>query len=212
MPMGKIYKYTKKSTKKQEPTMAIKKYVNNAIYKNMEFKYSACVITSIFSSIPTTWVESDLTSVNQGDTGVTRDGSQIQVHAVQIDAVLSNGDNRNTIRVILALWDHTSDSPLADNAAGIDSIIIKQNINGYTDGMIRKYVDQYITFTEPYDGGDDIKRFKYYKRFKKPLLIRFSTGGTTNSKRLILSMISDSGAVPNPGVINGHAHILFTDA
>lgn len=207
MVSGKIYR----ASKKTPATIATKKYVNQRIKANQEHKYKADTLTTL-SSINNAWIEVDLTNIAQGDSATSRDGADIILESIEINAVVANGDDNNVVRMIIAIWDNTTQVPLADGGGNIDSVLTLANVNGYTAGMSKKLYDQYILLDVPFTGATVQKPIKYYYRFKNGLKIHYTTGASTGSKKIILSMISDSIAVANPGITHGFAKVVFTDS
>lgn len=198
----------------------VKRYVRKAIAKNQENKYSNLNLTSTFSSVGNTWVETDLTAISQG-TGVSnRIGHQVKTKAFYIRGTLVGGqsnlatdDNRNTFRIVLALWDSTVATPLASNGADLSSYIARQSTVGR--GLIKKYMDKVIELpTQGRDSTGYLPAIRQIRKFIKcPAFIRYygSVAGNDNRK-LILSMISDSGAVSHPGFTQGQYTLFYEDA
>lgn len=196
-----------------------RKYVQKAIHRVIEDKYvNQSLTTSLFSSIPAAWQEVNLVSMSQGVNEGERIGNKIRVTAFQFYGVLSGGqtnsvldDNRNFVRIVLCTA--TYPSPLLTAVQGVNSPIQRDSCNV----LLRKYWDKVVTLDSP--GRDSVgympptKIVKYYKRFKKPIDIIFAnTGAGTSGKFLTLSMISDSGAVPNPGFVQGFYKLHYEDA
>lgn len=207
----------RKTYKKRKPvSKAVVSYVNRTISRNVEKKFYPIQLTNEFSSISTTWVEEDTCAVAQGVSYGGRIGNKIRITSFELQGVISTqaADNYNTIRIVLALWEQgAGTSPLATlgNAPptyGVDSPIkTKYGTKGL---MLRKFWDKYILLEE---GTGKSKCLNYYKKFKKPIEIQYGDNTTTYpSKRLILSVISDSGAVTHPYMSAGYFITNFEDA
>ena len=152
-----------------------------------------------------------------------RIGRKIAVTSFYLDGVLQGGQSNlaaddafNTIRFVLGLWRERA--PCTLNGLNISSMI---NKSGYavTGGvsLIRKYRDFKVILSTP--GADStgylpaVRKFKIYVKFRRPINIMFpaTTATTTQNKFLILSVISDSVAPPNPGFISGTYSLSWFD-
>lgn len=198
----------------------VKQYVNKAIAKQVETKFVNNTLPTAFSSIGNTWVEQDMTAIAQGAGIAQRNGHEVKITGFNLRGTLVGGqsnlatdDNRNTVRIILATWDASSAGPLAANGATIDSYISKNTT--VSRGLIKKHIDKIIEL--PTAGRDStgylpaIKLVKFFKKLRT--FIRYYGSASTNdNKKLILSMISDSAAVSNPGFTQGYYSVFFEDA
>lgn len=217
---------TRKTTyRKPALTKAVKTYVNKAIHANIENKYFNTDLASIWGSVATTWIERDVCYPTQGDDIVNKTGRELKIRSIEITGVLCQGSNQtalddayNVIRIVIGLYAGLSYQPLFDAGATIDQPI---TTNFNTKGqLIKKYLDQYICLNsngvERAEGDGYvpmIKQFNYYKKFKTPVTIRFGDTGTVNQqRRIVFSMISDSGLPVNPGFIHGYMKVMFEDA
>lgn len=177
------------------------------------------------NSIPSTWVEVNTCNPAEGANKYGRIGTKIRIKSIEINTVLSGGqnglltdDNYNIFRIVIGKYTGQTATPLASASVGLNSPIKKDWNNG-RGTLIQKYVDRYIPLdvasTEK-GAGDGytpkLKIFKYYKRFKN-FVVTYADD-TTNypSSRLIMSFISDSAAVTNPGFVSGYAVIRYEDA
>ena len=181
-------------------------------------------LTTSMGSITTTWNEISLCdTIAVGADLNHRVARKIAVTSFYLDGVLSGGqsnlatdDRFNTIRFILGLW--RSRVPCATEGLNISSMINKSGF-GFTGGvsLIRKYRDFKVILSTP--GADStgylpaVRKFKIYVKFRRPITISFpaTTATTTQDKYLILSVISDSVAPPNPGFISGTYSISWFD-
>lgn len=201
----------------------IKKQVNMAVHKNIENKLSLTSMTSSFGSVSNTWSERNLTDIGSGvDTGY-RVGRKIIVRSLEINGVLCQGslntitdDLYNCFRIVLALWDRSGGSTPCQTAGPIalSDVIRKETVGG---GLIKKYYDKYHALNASSQASTGyipvIKRFKYYKNWKKGLVIEYNgVAGTSANRNLVLSMKSDSLAAVNPGFITGYACLTYEDA
>ena len=220
MPAGKLKLAAKAKPKKKLATVA---YVNKAIHKNIENKFHYGTLVTPFASVTSTWIEQAFGLIGRGTEVKRRIGNSITVKSIQLEMVIVGGavnsvadDARNTIRMVLASWDGDSNTPLGTATWNMD-YPIRRTLGPTASNMLKKYYDKYITI--PSIGPDDtgympgMRKVSFYKYFKKGYKMNFADS-TENypDKRLILSMISDSGVVPNPGVTNGYYVITYEDA
>lgn len=226
MPFGKPkYRYTKYGKAKlNRVTPSVKKYVNKVVHSNIENKYFVTDMVTGYGSIPSAWVERDVCYPVQGDGISDRTGQQIKIRSIEIKGVIAQGssesavdDAYNVLRIVLALYNGQDFTPLGALATMNQPITTEFNTAGQ---MRKKYMDKYIALnvvsTEQGEGDGyvpQVKSFKYYKKFKRPVTIRFGDSGTVNQQnRIVLSMLSDSAGVPNPGFVAGYMKVLFEDA
>lgn len=219
MPMGKIYKV--KKAKKPEKQIATKQYVKRVIARNIENKLRVDSMAVAFGSVGNSWTElSPLPA--QGETLYTRIGNRIKIKSFEFTGVLVGGqvngvadDAYNVLRCYIAIWDGTSATPLATNGASMNAYIATSNPEG--KGLLRTLYDKTITL--PCNGLDSTgyvpkpRIFKYRKYFKNGLNVEFrDTTDDLPDKRFVVSMITDSTAVPNPGFVTGYYKMEFEDA
>lgn len=210
--------YSKKYTRRV--SRPIKRYVRRAINSGVESKLNNTVLATAFSSCGSTWNEVELTDIAQGTGQNQRIGNHITACGFTIDGVLVGGqtnlvtdDNRNTMRIILAIWDATTATPCADNSISLSSYLSRDRIVG--NGLIQKLFDKVIVLRTP--GADStgylpaVQHIKRYIRFYRKLYYAGSSS-TSCGRKIILSILSDSGAVPNPGFTSGFCNMYFKDA
>lgn len=202
----------------------IKRYVTKAIDRNIEDKFSTNTMRFIMGSISNAWIEVCVNLWSQGTSTGTRVGRKVQIKSLFIYGTIAGGDSEsalddpyNNVRFVIGLYDGSAGAtPLTTANMNIDSVIKRDSCRF----LRRKYYDKYIVFnvasTEK-GGGDGyaptIKKFRYYKRFKRPINVWFADD--TNlypSIRLVMSAISDSAAIPNPGFVNGYWVVKYQDA
>lgn len=217
--MKKFKKAYKKDYSK--PTFKqVKKIVKKEIANEVETKLLTQNTSTTFNSIGTSWVELECTGLSQGDTQGTRDGNQITLKGLRLTGVLVGGqsnlatdDNRNFVRIVVALWDSKSATPLQTNGCTSSALLSDKVATG--TGLIKKYYDKIHLL--PVAGRDStgyIPSMKYIKKFFKfnrKINYQSTVAGSAQNK-LIISMISDSGAVSNPGFVQGDITTYFDDA
>lgn len=220
--------YTKKYSSYKPNIKQVKRIVQKEIDNRIEDKVMWFKLPTEFPSIGT-WDEANIANPIQGDGGSERIGKKINVKSVEIKGTLAGGANEsavddfyNTVRIIIGLWNCANNTPMATletATAGMINSPVKKGVDDYAL-LEKKYLDKYIPFgvrTTEKGAGDgytpDIKSFKYYKKFKKPIGIVWSDEGNTYpNHRLIMSCGSDSAAIPHPGFVAGYCIVHYEDA
>lgn len=216
----------KKRFYRKNVSKRIKRYVQNAIHYNIEDKYYSRTLITNFSSIGSTYIEQDLTNIVRGDQPFQRIGSEVMIRSVQFIGTLVSGaqntvadDRYNTVRCVLGLYNtaYAGLTPLTSSGFGGsgDTLqwINKKNctlLNWKLWDKVTVLSTQGVDYVGVVPG---IRLLKFYKKFKRPIRIRFydDNPGTKNQS-LILSCVSDSVAVPNPGFTAGTVTIRYEDA
>lgn len=213
-------KFVRRSRRPAKISPKVKRYVRKAIHRNVENKFGNYDLTSAFGSVGNSWSETEFTNIAQGTTVNQRVGQNITARALSINGVIAGGqvnlatdDKVNTVRMVLALWDSTTATPLSANAATINSYISKEQSAGR--GLIKKYMDKVITLSS--SGRDSTGYLPVVKHIRKFIkcrsYIRYTaSGSTTASRKLILSIITDSSVVPHPGFTQGFMTFFYEDA
>lgn len=225
MPFGRITKsLVRRGRKSRRSKLASKAYVNKKIDRMIEDKVQQSSLVASFGTITTAWNELVLSLPAQGVAENNRLGRKYIIKALEIKGVLCQGsgsnitpdDTYNVVRIVIGLYNQSSTTPLS----GLASLVTPITKTHFTQGrLIRKYYDKYITLvvtsvnTANNNYVPQLKNFKYYKRFRKPLIINFGDD-TTNfpDKYLVMSAISDSAAPTNPGFIAGYIKCTYEDA
>lgn len=221
--VSKTHKSAKKTTK---VSTAVKKYVEKKIDSNTEDKYNIINMTAGgLNSIPSTWVEVNGCTPAQGVSKNQRIGTKIRVKSIEINTVISEGSNGtavddqyNIMRVVIGKYTGQTAAPLITAGVGFNDPI-KKDWSDARGTLVQKLVDRYIPLavasTEK-GGGDGytptLKKFKYYKRFKNFVITFADDSINYPNYRLIMSFISDSAVVTNPGFVAGYAVVRFEDA
>lgn len=201
-------KYGKKRYNKmysKNVSKAVKHYVNKQIAKNTENKMIVYDASGEFNSLSTTWTELNLTDIDQGTSVIERIGRQIKLKSLEVDMVIKAGDTNNILRVIIGLFSGQMTTPLATGTQGLSTAITKNTC----EGLIKKYYDKYVVL----DGvRQDMAHVKYFKKFKKPIYITWSSDAASQDKHLFMSILSDSSAVTHPSSPVGRVLLRFEDA
>lgn len=198
----------------------IKKYVKRAIKSfSADHQNDLAMITN-YTSIGNAWIETDLTDIDEGDDLNARTGRMIQLSSFTLRGSFvgaQNGgvtdDAYNTVRIVLALWDSTTNTPLATNGAIIDTIIQKERAFG--KGLVKVYYDKTFMLNTPGVDGDGylpaVKQISIFKKLGDKKIKYCSADGATAEQKLILSIISDSSAIVNPGFVHGRMNLRYED-
>lgn len=214
--------YYKKRGRGKKSQLVTKKQMYSAIHRNVENKFISGALTTSFASVNNTWDEQVLSTVAQGTDQDERIGNHIRLRSLEIKGVIAQGsadsssdDPYNVMRIVIGLWG-SSTTPLGNVAWGIN-VPLRKNMN--PGELFKKYYDKYValTVTSTEKGEGDgytpgLKQFHYYKKFKNVVINWGSSATTEPDKRMILSIVSDSAAVPNPGFINGYWVLTYEDA
>lgn len=226
MAYGKTY--TKRPYRKSygKVSKSVKKYVSRVMDKQIEDKIKTGSLQATFAILPNVaWSEYPITNVSQGIGKGGRIGNKIRVKSVEINGVIAQGSNElitddawNVMRIILGLYNGVN-TPLTSANLSINDVM-RTDYSSAKGTLRQKYLDKYVPLnvvSTEQGAGDgytpQVKLFKYYKRFKRPILIEYADDAVTYpNKALVLSMISDSVAVTHPGFINGWWCVTYEDA
>lgn len=228
MVFGKIVKRKYRRYSKRKVPTAFKYYVKKAMDRAVEDKTTSDYLTTQFSSLSTTWTERDVTDIAQSLDVGGRVGRRIKIKSIQIRGIIQGGqqnsitdDAMNTVRIVVGTYDggqNSTTTPLADASCSISSPIARTLNTGAR--LQRKHCDRVITLASPGPTGSSpggympaLRHFNFYRKFKYPFIIDFSSA-TANypSRRLIVSMISDSSVSPNPFFSQGFFKVVYEDA
>lgn len=223
MPAGKIVlaaprRPTKKTTKSVVTYGAMKSYVD----RNIENKFIYGYMSTTFTSIANTWLELDLLNgLSQGGNLNQRIGNAVRIKSIAFRGMLVQGssqtiadDAHNTVRVVCCKAETSVLTPMATAGYTINSFMLANS--GFT-GLKKVYMDKLIGLpvTGQASAGytPSMRVVKFFKRFKNPWKVTWSSNlGGSNNYRIFLSMISDSAAVPNPGITIGNWKVVFEDS
>lgn len=205
-----------------------KRQMYKAIHSNIENKiYSRPVDPDLESITAGAWASANMMLVPQGTTNITRIGNTITLRNMEVNGVISNGDHHFTInhpsatlRIVIALWASGADTnPLQNSAWPFDTPLRRTQC---PQGLLKKYYDKYIPINcitnDLVNIGQfipSIRKFKYYKQFKKGLKIDFGANTSTAfpDKRLIISVCHDAATGSGlPGFVKGYWAVSYEDA
>lgn len=190
------------------------RFVKSQIHKNIEDKFSPLELPAVFTAVSTTWVETDLCSLSQGVGRGNRVGNSVKITSLEVEALLIGADDYNVMRVIIALWTGASGTTPLN---GLGYVAPEYGMNspyktyyGTQSKMLRKLYDNYIVIDKD---NAIVAPLTYYKKFKRPIHIQYGDNTSTYpSARLMMAILSDSGAVSHPYVLNGYSMVRFEDA
>lgn len=204
--------------------------VKRALMRVTEPKILPLSLVTYFPAVDNTWEEHSLGVLNEGVASQQRIGEKYWIESVYINGTLAGGqgaagdDAYNMFRIVLGLWTtEASTTPLAVLGANLDDPLWPKF--GYTgldppqlhSRLKWKIFDKLYKLQSPgmQAEGDlmpAIKHISIYKKFKKPILMRFGNTTTTYANHyLVLSMLSDSSTVPSPGFILGSVYVKIRD-
>lgn len=169
-------------------------------------------------SISSNWGEIEITQLSQGAASTQRIGNQIKLRGFYMKGTLLGGqvngaldDNYNVVRIVVGLYDSSSTTPLTASSVVMSGAITPETVKG----LIKKYVDKTVILRSAgRDSTGYLPAAAEVKKFVKchPTIVYSGTGATTAQRKLIVSMLSDSSASPNPGFVNGYRALWFEDA
>lgn len=227
MPQGKLI--ISRGTGLKKGYYPKKKYVTKremykAIHRNVENKIQYGSMLTKFNSIGNTWNEQIFNKIEQGPAVNKRIGNTITIKSIEFNGVITGGasgtfidDVYNMVRIVIALWDGNDDTPLGTASWSVD-YPLRRCLSPTGSTLIKKLYDKYIPLQSVgYDGTEGIlpgvRKFKYYKYFKKGAKVTYSDNTKDYpDRRLIMSAISDSSVAPSPGFIAGYWVITYEDA
>lgn len=178
------------------------KAVQKIIDRNVETKTHVLQYSTTIMDPGRSPLDNSLVELTQGDTQSGRDGNEVRIKSVQGDFFITGADSTNSIRVILYKPKNVSDSLSAD---AID-------FNGTPD--LDKYVILRDWLVCTNSTGAMCKRLRFKKFFRgSGMSCRYtgSSGTTITTNKLSLYMVSDSGAISDPGV-EGYVRVRYKDA
>lgn len=204
--------------------------VKRALMRVTEPKILPLSLVTYFPAVDNTWQEESLGVLNEGSASQQRIGEKYWIESIYVNGTLQGGqsvaadDPYNLVRIVIGLWTtESSTNPLATVGATFDDPLWPKY--GYTgldppnlhSRLKWKIFDKTYKLQSPGMQGEDdlmpaVKHISIYKKFKKPILMRFGNTTTTYANHyLVLSMISDSVAAPSPGFIYGYAYVKIRD-
>lgn len=212
-----VRKY-RKTFKKPSRNVATKSYVQRVVRRNVENKFWEQSLSTVFNSVGTTWVETDVTAITQGSSIQGQIGREIKARGLQINGIIQGGqtntaadDKINTFRIVVGLYDSTGATPLQTASMTLGSYISPRT----TRGMIRKYMDKVISLPTPgRDSTGYLPSTRAVKLWVKlsEMIKKYADGPNSQNKRIVVSMLSDSSLVPNPGFTSGRLVLFYEDA
>lgn len=185
--------------------LPVKKYVKREIKKNVENKMIVWNAAAQFNFLTTAWTELDVSAIGQGTGLIQRVGRQVKLQSLEINMLLDRVDATQTFRVIIGLYSGQVVTPLQTAGVTMNTVVTRNNQNG----LIKKYLDKYIVCDAT---QRSIANFKYYKYYKRPIQITWAQDAAQPDKKLIVSIISDSGAAAHPFSSYGRLVLRFEDA
>lgn len=202
----------------------IYRFVKKQIDQNIENKLSTQDLHDNFGSLTTSYTEKCLTQLSVGPEKYKRIGNIVRIRSLEIYGALVGGasgvaadDPYNVVRIIVGVYNSGTLTPLGTAGYGI-STVIRTDSDNAVGQLTHKILDKYVPLQVASNGtsagfAPGVKIIKFYKRFKKPIVIKYdSTVNTSGSKQIIMSVVSDSTLPTHPGFEVGYVTITFEDA
>lgn len=201
----------------------LQRAIQRVLQRTAEKKRSTWPLPTYFTSVTTAWTEFWIAPAGIGINENQFTGHEYRLKKIWFSGWLQGGqvggdldDISNLFRIVVAKWNNSAGTtPLQTLAATINSTVQK---NIWPNALQKVYMNKTISLLPrglaDYDESGLIPARRYVrfiKRFKGAgLKMTLDTGGFPES-RIIVSMISDSTAVPNCGFVNGHIGCTWTD-
>lgn len=161
--------------------------------------YHFAALTS--TSVTSAGAVYSLTSLSQGDSGFNRTGNQVGLLSISVRWVfrMATSDVTNQCRVMI-FQDRNPDGVTPPISALLQSVPLTiTHTNPNNNQRFNVLRDVTISLS---DSGAQSKQFQYYKRWKKPLTIKYPGAGTIPSTHGIFMLVaSDSTAIPDPTIV-----------
>lgn len=218
MVYGRRRRFYRKPKRFYRGARRIKRYYRRR-RSSVEVKHNEHDLAAEYPSIGNMWTHVDMTDIAQGTGNNQRLGNKITLTGYGIRGILEGGqtntaldDNSNIVRLIVALWDSDTAMPLNDNSVTLGSTILKTSTFG--KGLIKKLVDRTIDLrVYSLDSTGYLpasKQIRKYVRLNETIYYPGNAGRA--NKKLIVGLLSDSMAIPNPGFTHGNQTIYWKDS
>lgn len=215
-----------KGYKRKKPYKKIRRMsVPGPIYHRPELKKGFQLMTTMaLDSVGTAWREYDLIGqIVPGAGANARIGRRIEIVSVRFRGVLTGGavgggpadEYYNNVRIMI--YSMRQAKTVALTPAATAGYVINTPLNKiYMPGLDKVLYDKYFGFTnQPWAANScapGTESIDFYHRFKKPVLCQFAGDViNTNQFQIYVSMVSDSGAVPHPGMTSGYFEVSYYD-
>lgn len=215
---------------------AFAKRVKSIVAAGSEQKVTTALLLDNYPSVGTAWRELEFQDLAEGHSSMQRIGDRFRIKSITFRGTLMGAqtagiaeDVYNQFRIVIAIWRQDAGAtPLATLNANLDDPLNPREAAAF-DGidppllknkMVSKLFDRkYMLITRGlsrYDANQYIPAVRkvYFKKVWPGLGYEIKYGDTGlgyPDKRLIISMVSDSAAVPHPGFIDGWVMMKFVD-
>lgn len=199
--------------KKPRLAPAVSKAVNRQIRKQLnkaiESKHHDYLMNS--SGVDFSGTMHDLSQVNGGNSSITRVGDKIQPSQLDLRWQVTIGDTTNSIRMILFQWHPDDATDLPTTTEILQTIAVPEAPQAqYNTNFRSQYrVLKDVTIPLGASSRETVTGRWLINKHMRP--IHYNFGAVTGVDKIYLMVISDSGAVPNPGFI-GRWRMYFKDA
>jgi len=211
MPAGRLVRIgppVPRTRNKSRRTPTLNKKLKQIVKRGKEKKHFTIPISTTVSDAGTIW---QLSGIAQGTTLTQRIGNSIDPYRMIMRVILTLGDSTNITRLILFRFS-------ADRIPVIADLLDTTNIASPNQNYVPEYYERKqatVIWDKTFSMVDEANSAQHV--FTKNIKLNFKTQFTGNlgtsygANQLYLLGISNSGVVPNPGVIF-ETTLLYTDS
>jgi len=193
-----------------QKALAMAKYLKNIV--NVEFKHITNEQTALTMAI-TAGTIVQLTNLSQGDTTLTRDGSQIKAVSIQIDYFIKGHvDELGTAARLMLVHDKQTNQAAYASSDLLHDVTINDVV------VSPRNLDNTQRFSVLYDkthimgnNGSNISRGSFYKPLQIKLRYDGNDGTIADLTQSSLSLFVCSSVVANPPIMTASIRIRFVD-
>jgi hypothetical protein len=146
-----------------------------------------------------------------------RVGNTVDLKSIDFDITATAGDDRNWLRVIIAMWNGDAGALPVDTDFFQNTsypIVSPANVDGRLSGAVEFLYDKTVSLLDGSAAGFTVQDAHLKGTVKIPVkqqTIDYSgVTGVDSARRLYLIVVSDSGAIPHVGIL-GHFTINYLD-
>lgn len=175
---------------------------------NVEVKYHDTDWT--VSNQTTTATLTQLTNINQGDGGTSRDGIQAKLKSLNFrwHTVVNASATNTEVRTIVFQWNGTTAPVVGDILSQSTSTVSMLQMTGAPGRRFRILYDRMYQVNAD---GNDSKSGKGFRRFPKGIKCRWSSATGTDIEWGHIYVLTLSSEATNGPKITGYARVRFID-
>ncbi len=171
-----------------------------------------------FASAALTYINTGVveyvTGIAQGDTSLTREGLKMALHSIhfKFQTITNTANPAGTYRIILFL-----DRVQLGSLPAVADVLETASYRAWKEhdelGRFRILMDKTFVKNEVVANDVQHKFKKYYKRFKKPVIVEYrgTTNGIASAGKNNLFILVIGSDTANAAVLNAYARLRFTD-